>query len=822
MILTLDPAFKNPDGTPQTIEVGDEKDPNVLNHIKDQAENAAGMQMAAQGNQPVSVGDKTFSATGAYNNNTGGNLAAWFDHNLGGNWLNRNVAPSVEPVQQKLSSAVSVPTETAGAAASTGAHAVGAALYPYTSKIGDWAREQAGQPESPLNKIARKVDVWTGFEPSQDTIANTVARGLVEGYTATPDLGIQGVNVARHMAGQTPDTDIPTLESKALSQANIPETPENNPYWRNILQNVVSVAPAAVTPWASGEVGVGANLLKNVAKPVIASQAVGYLANQAQDLFGEPAGYLTQLLGPATGAAKNFATSKFGKSIASPVAEPLAQAGQESNIHVPARAMMNDIGKNMLSTLEGMSLAGSKVRASTEAGIEGLQNAVKQSAEAVAGHVMPSNLGPESLGGTIVTGAQNRVLDAKNEERQAWDPVNRIMETPDPRTGQPQTVNAQPVADKMEDLVGANKTIPAIADPVRNYVNTNVTDIAPGGPGYSPLRGPTIQNLPTYQGQQAAGTVGPTSPAPSAEIPYTALKDFQTNMTQAMESGNRVFSKKIADPLKDTANEQIGQRLGELGQPPELYAQARKTSAETNELLDKLYPIAGTPVGYDASGLPQFARAGGEKAGFNELNRNMKSPSDIQATIGTFRPEDQRSIYGQRIGMMGYNKEDRFRPELVNTHWEGETGDKVQTHLTTDPATQAPAMVTLPDGTQIPAEKHMDNAAFIARNFARAPERGGTQGSLGGLIMMHHGLEAVDRLTRALAGSGAIGTAAGTAAQYATLKLASSLFESPRMKSIMAGAGPSMLSDIQRYLPSAGRAGYYFGNNPQPQQQQQP
>lgn len=349
------------DGTTVTF------DPGTAPEMQQAALDAIGAKRATAANAPVTAGDQIYSATRRYPNNWFGQSAAWADHNLGGNWLNRAVAD---------------PLNTA------------------TGDAGPTALRVGMQAETaPADLAARVYNVGKGYLAPNAPSAPILSESLLKGVGSSPELPANAP-YWRQLA-----------EGTASGILGGPGT---------AIENLIG----------RGTGSVAGNIARNVGGST-ASTAAGMEGADIGGRIGGEGGALVGgvLAGGGAGLAGRGIVRAAAPALAHPNAQAIYDAAQESDIPLSFRTLANPTGQRIAASAGAVPIFGGPIEAANERTRQGVQNVRDAQANVIAGPggIPPAGATRESIGGDVVQAAQDAVTQAKQRENNAWQPVNTAM-----------------------------------------------------------------------------------------------------------------------------------------------------------------------------------------------------------------------------------------------------------------------------------------------------------------------------------------------------------------------------------------------------------
>lgn len=666
---------------------------------------------------------------------------------------------------------------------------------PTTGLLGDYVNTMKRAVGNAADFVAPAASYVGGVHiPLTDS---TVGDAYKEGWRSsgrilahipgTLDVLPHAYNVARHVFGADPSGNLPEGSVYRFGRdfMNLPEASSG-------AQQFGESALA-------GGVAGGAGLL-GTAVGAGASAAGGYGGRQLGDAI-DPSGKLGDVLELGGGlvggnrAPWEGALRVGNRILRDPRAADIATAGQRQDIPVSTQSLMNPQGQTITKFFgsipaTGQSIARENTR--TSQGIEAIKNDVAQQLSGgtrnpqtgrVEGGTAPETPATKAeVGAAFQQGTRNAVVDAKQQENQAWSPVNQILDTTD--------ANAAPILSATNEALSGNKTTPDIEDAIRGKVERNITAVAPGGPRYDTSRGPVPQ--------------GPVFPRPTVEVPGSLVKDFRTDIREGMGNDQLNVPGHIEVPIKDATTAVIRDAVARTGANPDLVDYAEHSSQVANNLYNTFKPSTGRLFGQEF-GEP----TGGDLGAYTQSNRILHDPTQLTTTADAMRPEDWGNYAGHVVTQWG-NRSGDFRPEHFAESVRNVSPQSREVLLNSQTDAQ---------GNPINLHQPIQDAATVAENVVPAPERQGLQRTVVLSSLLGHGVSALaGGLGDLLTGSSPAHSSLVAGASGLTLPwLISRGLTSDAMKRTLAGTPPTW-GQIASDLPVSANVAQQLYSQPQQQQ----
>jgi hypothetical protein len=378
---------------------------------------------AADENAPQVTPGHVYSATTVYPNSYLGHAMAWADHNLGGNWANKNI---VQPVDQ-------------------------------------WQQEHfGGQIEAPVGRV--ESNAIAGAVDLPATVLNTAKH-----YIA-PERGQEG--------------DIPYVSQSIRQEAGVPELSADAPYWQRVAEAGTAALLGGRSSVAPGVRGFARTL---VTKPTFTDAARAYsLAGTGEagaevgNLVGGEAGSLIgSIIGAGGGeGAFRYGVNRFGRATAHPDAPSMTADARDLGIEPSSMSGAGPATQRVIKAVGSMPIGGAPVERANTNMVDQIHGVLNQTGRDLAGPGnFPSRVTPETAGTELVKGAQEASVPMKGRQQAVWNNIDRIMAD--------RSVNYAPVASGTETTLRDRPPLPSTAAGVRSTVAEPIST-APGGANYDP------------------------------------------------------------------------------------------------------------------------------------------------------------------------------------------------------------------------------------------------------------------------------------------------------------------------------------------------
>ena len=612
---------------------------------------------AARENRPITAGDYVYSATSKHPNSVFGQTAAWVDHNLGGNALNRS--PTAQAINEVIRPAVGavnrVATQSLDMIPAVGIH----------------------------DLIA-----------SGGNVLKHVATRAVPSLANVPDF-YTAVDAARNVAG-TPALDPNAPAAQRILENTASSVLGGQGPLRAAITNTSAYGGGAAGEALFGEPGQFAGSLLGGAGPDALKQQGAAFVHK---YFGGDQGPEVMRAGQDTGVQPTFGmvAGPEGRRIekffgAVPIfGRPVAEAKTTADAAI--RQGQIDVANQVYGgSLPGQHTVGATPVPNPTTAFGG----VRQTPGTTGGGTT-TGVTPATIGSDLKTGAQQ---GAANITQQARDEQGNLVSDVGP--GQPTDVRGvyYGPAGYSKQLTTDPNTFPSLA---ARLDNLRTMAIQQQTPRFQQEWGPVPAGTAPYaRVQEARSNLGADLPGVSG-MAKGDQADLYKALTKAMRDA-AVAKDPSLGPIFDYANENYQRIIGAGGQRDQLENIGGSPTGGYGGLAQPGGTVFGAP----------FTGGKDEGQAFNYLKSKLNSPEALEVLANpTVVPNDfWRQVGGAYYSTLGETGENTFRPEKMASAWRG-IDPEVQSQLFRTPSGGAdqPALdtandlATLGENTVLPVER---------------------------------------------------------------------------------------------------------------------